>query len=84
MTWQELVENCGVPKPIIAKRVGLMRDGAPCRQVLDNWLRRGQVPANRVIALERATGVPREKIRPDIYPPNGRGRHGTRTVGRRR
>lgn len=28
-----------------------------------------QVPANRVIAVERATGVPRCDLRPDLYPP---------------
>ena len=27
-----------------------------------------QVPASRVIAVEKATGVPRQRLRPDIYP----------------
>lgn len=27
-----------------------------------------QVPANRVIAVERASGVPRQELRPDLYP----------------
>lgn len=35
-----------------------------------NWLHRnGRVPAERVIAVEAATGVPRHELRPDIYPP---------------
>jgi DNA-binding transcriptional regulator YdaS (Cro superfamily) len=29
----------------------------------------GGVPAENVLTVERATGIPREKIRPDIYPP---------------
>lgn len=29
----------------------------------------GDVPAETVLTVERATGIPREKIRPDIYPP---------------
>jgi DNA-binding transcriptional regulator YdaS (Cro superfamily) len=29
----------------------------------------GAVPAENVLTVERATGIPREKIRPDIYPP---------------
>ena len=33
------------------------------------WVNRGRVPAERVIAIERLTGVPRHELRPDIYPP---------------
>lgn len=29
---------------------------------------RGRVPAERVLAVEKATGVPRHELRPDIYP----------------
>ncbi|HWX14335.1 MAG TPA: YdaS family helix-turn-helix protein [Methylocella sp.] len=29
-----------------------------------------QVPAGRVLAVEAATGVRRERLRPDIYPPS--------------
>jgi DNA-binding transcriptional regulator YdaS (Cro superfamily) len=29
----------------------------------------GEVPIKHVIKLEEATGIPREKIRPDYYPP---------------
>lgn len=28
----------------------------------------GKVPAERVLALEAATGIPRHKLRPDLYP----------------
>lgn len=30
------------------------------------WTR---VPARHVIALEEITGIPREELRPDLYPP---------------
>lgn len=36
------------------------------KQAVSAWQR---VPAERVIEVERLTGVPREKQRPDIYPP---------------
>jgi DNA-binding transcriptional regulator YdaS (Cro superfamily) len=29
---------------------------------------RGRVPAERVIDVEKLTGVPRHELRPDIYP----------------
>jgi DNA-binding transcriptional regulator YdaS (Cro superfamily) len=31
---------------------------------------RERVPAERVLAIEAATGVPRHELRPDIYPPD--------------
>jgi DNA-binding transcriptional regulator YdaS (Cro superfamily) len=34
------------------------------RQAIYQWTR---VPAEAVIAVEKATGVPREKLRPDLY-----------------
>lgn len=36
------------------------------RSAVSQWPR---VPAERVIAVEKATGVPRQELRPDIYPP---------------
>lgn len=36
-------------------------------QAISQWTR---VPAERVLQVENATGVPREALRPDIYPPN--------------
>jgi DNA-binding transcriptional regulator YdaS (Cro superfamily) len=41
-------------------------------QVVSNWRLRGSVPANRCVAFERATGVPRSTLRPkdwrDYWP----------------
>jgi DNA-binding transcriptional regulator YdaS (Cro superfamily) len=36
------------------------------RQAVGQW---DEVPWNRVLIVEKVTGVPRHKIRPDIYPP---------------
>ena len=33
-------------------------------QAVSQWKR---VPADRVIEIERATGIPRERLRPDLY-----------------
>ena len=53
----------------LAKRVGV----SP--QVVANWRKRGNIPADRVLAIEAATrdknGRPRvlrHDIRPDLYP----------------
>lgn len=36
------------------------------RQAVAKWLR---IPPQHVLTLERLSGIPKEKIRPDIYPP---------------
>ena len=35
------------------------------------WLKKrsGKVPAEKVLPIEEATGVPRHELRPDLYPP---------------
>lgn len=34
------------------------------------WLNKSKrVPAEKVLQIEQATGVPRHELRPDIYPP---------------
>lgn len=41
-----------------------------------NWVNRDpKIPAEMVLRIEAATGVPRDKLRPDIYPPS-RGANG--------
>jgi YdaS antitoxin of YdaST toxin-antitoxin system len=35
-------------------------------QAISQWK---QVPASRVLKVESATGVPRYRLRPDLYPP---------------
>ena len=36
------------------------------KSTVSRWERQG-VPAERVIDIERATGIPRERLRPDLY-----------------
>lgn len=50
-----LAEICGVSQPTVW---GWINKG------------RGLIPAEYVIAVETATGVPRHELRPDIYPPS--------------
>lgn len=45
---------------VLAKRLGITQ-GA-----ISQWLKRG-VPPERCKAVEKITGIPREKLRPDIY-----------------
>jgi DNA-binding transcriptional regulator YdaS (Cro superfamily) len=48
-----LAKICGVTQPAVHK-----------------WLTESkQLPAEHVLKVEAATGVPRELLRPDIYPP---------------
>jgi DNA-binding transcriptional regulator YdaS (Cro superfamily) len=32
------------------------------------WKSRGRIPVRRVIDVETATGIPRYRIRPDVFP----------------
>lgn len=41
-------------------------------QAVQRWFVRGRVPAERVLAIEAATGVSRHELRPDIYPVDDR------------
>lgn len=36
---------------------------------IHTWLKFGRVPAERVLAVEAATGVSRYELRPDVYGP---------------
>ena len=37
-------------------------------QNVQKWCATGRIPAERVIPVEQATGIPRHELRPDIYP----------------
>ena len=39
------------------------------REAISRWGRRGKIPAERVVEVEAATGVPREQLRPDLHRP---------------
>ena len=40
-------------------------------QAIQTWLQ-SKVPAERVLTIERLTGVSRHALRPDIYPRDGK------------
>lgn len=40
--------------------------GGITSQAVSQWR---QVPPERVLDVERVTGVPRQELRPDLYPP---------------
>ena len=46
----------------LGRLVGVRR-AAVCK-----WERK-RVPAERVLDVERVTGIPRHELRPDLYPP---------------
>lgn len=37
-------------------------------QNVQKWCASGRIPAERVLAIEQATGISRHELRPDIYP----------------
>ncbi len=45
----------------LARQIGISR------QAIHLWQRAGQIPAEYVVAIEAATGIPREMLRPDLY-----------------
>lgn len=58
---RKAIEAAGAGKAL-AGRIGVTP------QALSQWRR---VPARRVLDVERASGVPRHVLRPDLYPPEG-------------
>jgi DNA-binding transcriptional regulator YdaS (Cro superfamily) len=38
---------------------------------VSKWLERKQIPAAVVLDIEKATGIPRQELRPDLYPKDG-------------
>ena len=47
--------------PALAGKVGVTQ------QSISYWVKKGQVPAEMALAVERATGVPRHVLRPDLF-----------------
>ncbi|AZE67334.1 Putative antitoxin of toxin-antitoxin system, YdaS/YdaT [Pseudomonas synxantha] len=37
------------------------------QQLVSYWFRRGELPAEMVLRVEKLTGVPREALRPDVF-----------------
>ncbi len=47
----------------LARRLGVVP------MTVTQWRKRGQVPAERCLAIEAATGVSRHNLRPDVFGP---------------
>lgn len=37
-------------------------------QAVQKWARLNRIPAERVLAIETASGISRHELRPDLYP----------------
>lgn len=37
------------------------------QQLVSYWFRKGELPAELVLRVERLTGVPRDALRPDVF-----------------
>jgi len=66
-TYETLVEAIHV----VGSKKKLAESLDVSRQAIDNWLRQERPPAERVLQLERLTGINKSDFRPDIYPPRG-------------
>jgi DNA-binding transcriptional regulator YdaS (Cro superfamily) len=51
-------------KDAVGGAVGLSKLIGITSQAISQWKR---VPADRIVDVERATGIPREELRPDLY-----------------
>ena len=58
---EKVVEKFGAYR--IAKAVGVRH------QSVYTWVRRGKIPAKRVLQVEEITGVSRHILRPDVFGP---------------
>lgn len=50
------------------KLIDVAQDAAVNKSTVTRWMQK-RIPAERVLDVERITGVPRHELRPDIYPP---------------
>ena len=57
----EKVISCAGGATKLARKVGV----SPPSVI--GWRNTGRIPAARVIAVEAATGIPREELRPDLF-----------------
>jgi len=55
------IEKAGTQKAL-AKAVGVST------MAVSKWLASGKVPAERVLVVEKLTGIPCYQLRPDLYP----------------
>jgi DNA-binding transcriptional regulator YdaS (Cro superfamily) len=60
MTFPDMLRAAGIKGGVVAAQLGITH-GA-----ISQW---DKVPVERVLDVERVTGIPRHELRPDIYPP---------------
>lgn len=58
---EQAVEAAGGSQAL-AEKLGIKR------QAVEKWIKHERVPAERVLAIEVATGISRYELRPDLYP----------------
>lgn len=61
-TIQPAIQSAGGIKAL-ARQLGVRY------QAIQQWMKRGRPPAERCLAIEKATGVSRHDLRPDVYGP---------------
>ena len=55
---------------VIGSQAALAAAIGVSQQVISYWIKKGhRVPAERVVAVEAATGIARHELRPDIFGP---------------
>lgn len=62
-TINELLQRYEVAAVDLARKLNINKS------TISHWNAAKRVPAERVLEIERAVGIPRSEIRPDIYPP---------------
>ena len=57
---ERAIDICGTQEEL-ARRI------SKTQQAVSFWKRRGTIPAECVPAVEAATGIPRQELRPDLF-----------------
>ena len=67
---ENTVVNSAIADAVLAagSQSALARAVGVSPQAVQQWVDSGRVPLRRVLYVERATGVSRTRLRPDIYP----------------
>ena len=60
MSVQKAIEQSGGVGPL-SRRIGVTY------QAVQQWAKAGRIPVERVLEVERLTGISRHELRPDIY-----------------
>lgn len=66
MAVQEAIRTAGGARALAEALTGKGRPAT--RQVVEQWARRGAIPAPYVIAVADVTGIPATELAPDVYP----------------